>query len=261
MKLSEELGQHVHYIADGHHRVAASLVTWDKAGRPQDAGVMCVMYPLDGLSLTAFHRRVSGPVHVAELLALLEEGFEVRDVAALEEAVGCFGVYVDHRWFDLTYTGERLPGAAGLDVAILDDHVLTPLLGTHPHASPRLEITSALGGVRRAGASLRPGRRGAVHPAPPSLDQLTEVADRGEVSHRRRPTSSRSRTPGSSCADGRRLTKGRIPCVAVAGCRSRRRTGRSRPVATRCRGGGVVDLLSAAAELRGRPRDRLRRWR
>ena len=181
MELSEELGQRVHYIADGHHRVAASLVTWDKAGRPQDAGVMCVMYPLDGLSLTAFHRRVSGPVHVAELLALLEKGFEVREVAALEEAVGCFGVYVDHGWYDLTYTRERLPGAAGLDVAILDDHVLAPLLGPHPHASPRLEIASAVGGVDELVQACDQDAGALFTLRPPSLDQLTEVADRGEV--------------------------------------------------------------------------------
>ena len=181
LELSEELGRRVHYIADGHHRVAASLATWDKSGRPQDAGVMCVMYPLDGLSLTAFHRRVSGPVHVNELLGLLEKSFEVREVAALEEAVGCFGVYVDHGWYDLTYTGERLPGAAGLDVAILDDHVLTPLLGTHPHASPRLEIVSALGGVEELVHACDQDAGALFTLRPPSLDQLTDVADRGEV--------------------------------------------------------------------------------
>ena len=52
----------VHYVADGHHRVAASLEVWQRQGRPADAGVMCVIYPLDGLSLLAFHRRVAGPV-------------------------------------------------------------------------------------------------------------------------------------------------------------------------------------------------------
>ena len=36
--LSAELGGGVHYIADGHHRVAASLDVWHAAGRPADAG-------------------------------------------------------------------------------------------------------------------------------------------------------------------------------------------------------------------------------
>ena len=181
MELSEELGQCVHYIADGHHRVAASLAVWDKAGRPHDAGVMCVMYPLDGLSLTAFHRRVGGPVHAAELLALLEKDCEVREVTALEEVVGCFGVYVDHGWYDLTYARERLPGAAGLDVAILDDLVLTPLLGPHPHASARLEIASARGGVEELVHACDQDAGALFTLRPPTLDQLTEVADRGEV--------------------------------------------------------------------------------
>ena len=47
--LVEELGGGVHYIADGHHRVAASLEEWRTAGKPPDAGVLCVVYPLDGL--------------------------------------------------------------------------------------------------------------------------------------------------------------------------------------------------------------------
>ncbi len=180
-KLSEELGHRVHYIADGHHRVAASLAVWDNAGRPHDAGVMCVMYPLDGLSLTAFHRRVRGPVDVTDVLVLLGKGCEVREVATLEETVGCFGVYVDHRWYDLTYTRERLPGAAGLDVAILDDLVLAPLLGPNPHASPRLEIASAQGGVEELVHACDQDAGALFTLRPPSLDQLTEVADRGEV--------------------------------------------------------------------------------
>jgi uncharacterized protein (DUF1015 family) len=179
--LSEELGDRVHYIADGHHRVAASLAVWENSGRPRDAGVMCVMYPLDGLSVMAFHRRVTGPVHAGELLGLLAESFDVREVAEAEEAVGCSGVYVDHRWYDVTCTRERPPGASGLDVAILDDHVLAPLLGSHPHTSPRLEIHSALGGVDELVRACDEDAGALFTLRPPSLDQLTEVADRGEV--------------------------------------------------------------------------------
>src|SRR3954447_22369828 len=46
-ELSAELSEGVHYIADGHHRVAASLDVWRAAGMPADAGVMCVIYPFD----------------------------------------------------------------------------------------------------------------------------------------------------------------------------------------------------------------------
>ena len=145
--LATELGRRVHYIADGHHRVAASLTVWETLGRPHDAGVMCVMYPVDGLRLRAFHRRVAGPVGTDELLALLAAGFVVREVGDAGEVEGFCGVYVDRRWHDVVHQHDRLPGVAGLDVSILDEQVLAPLLGVAPHASPRLEIASALGGV------------------------------------------------------------------------------------------------------------------
>ena len=179
--LAAELGRRVHYIADGHHRVAASLAVWEKLGRPHDAGVMCVMYPVDGLRLRAFHRRVAGPVGTDELLALLAAAFVVREVGDAGEVQGFCGVYVDGRWHDVVHQRDRLPGVAGLDVSILDEQVLAPLLGVAPHASPRLEIASALGGVAALTQACDRDAGALFTLRPPTLDQLIEVADRGEV--------------------------------------------------------------------------------
>ena len=178
--LSEQLSRAVHYIADGHHRVAASLRVWQLAGRPSDAGLLCVIYPLDGLRLLAFHRRVAGPVDASELLALLADAFDVRDVAHPDDATGTFAVYLDGRWYDASYRGERSAGAAGLDIAILNDQVLAPLLGVGPHAASRLEIVRFPTENELTEACDQDG--GALFVLrPPTLDQLTEVADRGEV--------------------------------------------------------------------------------
>jgi uncharacterized protein (DUF1015 family) len=179
--LCEELGRAVHYVADGHHRIAASLTVWERSGRPHEAGVMCVMYPLDGLSLRAFHRRVTGPVGADQLQGLLAEGVEVREVAGLDDVAGFCGAYVERRWHELRHTGTRLPGVAGLDVAVLDDHVLAPLLGGAPHASPRLEIASGLDGMEALTQACDEDAGALFVLRPPTLDQLTEVADRGEV--------------------------------------------------------------------------------
>ena len=66
--LAAALDDGVHYIADGHHRVAARLRAWERAGRPADAGVLCMVFAMEGLTMSAFHRRVSGPVDAAALL-------------------------------------------------------------------------------------------------------------------------------------------------------------------------------------------------
>lgn len=179
--LSGELNRGVHYIADGHHRVAASLSVWRRAGQPPGAGVMCVIYPMDGLRLLAFHRRVTGPVDADDLLTLLSETFDIADIAHPDEATGCFGLYVDGRWYDASYTGDRSPGAAGLDIAILNSQVLEPLLGPGSPAPPGLEIASALSPLDELTRVCDQDGGALFALRPPTLEQLMEVADRGEV--------------------------------------------------------------------------------
>jgi uncharacterized protein (DUF1015 family) len=179
--LSQELSEAVHYIADGHHRVAASLREWQLAGRPSDAGVLCVIYPLEGLRLLAFHRRVVGPMPASSLLGFLSDEFDVRDIAHPDDATGCFGVYVEGRWFDASYNGVRSPGAAGLDIAVLNDQVLEPLLGVGAQAASRLEIASALTSLTELTQRCDQDGGALFALRPPTLDRLMDVADRGEV--------------------------------------------------------------------------------
>ena len=40
--LLPELDRARHYVADGHHRVAASRVLWERAGRPAEPALVCV---------------------------------------------------------------------------------------------------------------------------------------------------------------------------------------------------------------------------
>ena len=174
--LIEELGAADFYIADGHHRVAARLEEWRLAGKPADAGLLGVVHPMDGLRLSAFHRRLSGPVDAKVLLGLLTGDFEVRAVAGQPTPrPGSIGLYVEGRWYDVTYLVERPAGAAGLDVAILQ-RVLDRLTGagaveTVPSGTSVVEL------MRRCDVDA-----GALFTlAPPEIEALSEVADAGEV--------------------------------------------------------------------------------
>jgi uncharacterized protein (DUF1015 family) len=177
--LADELGRGVFYIADGHHRVAASLTVWHQEGLHSGSGVVCAVFPLDGLRLLAFHRRISGPIHPDSLFPLLAGAFDFSDVAHPDEATGCFALYVDGRWYDATYTGPRPPGAAGLDITILNEKVLEPLLGLDE--TPRVEITSALSPLGELTAACDADGGALFALRPPAIEQLIEVADRGEV--------------------------------------------------------------------------------
>ena len=127
-ELCRELGAVTHYIADGHHRVAASLEVWDHSGRDSRRGVLCVAYPLDGLRLAAVDRRVAGPVDAALVRSLLEASFVVRPVADAREALSTgVAVNLDRRWYSARYAGERPAGSRGLDVSLLHAGVLDRL--------------------------------------------------------------------------------------------------------------------------------------
>ena len=179
--LALQLDTHRHYIADGHHRVAAALRCWERDGRPEDGSVLCALYPQDQVFLHAFHRRVHGPVAVPEFLDALGSGFVVRRAAGPEVGPGSIGLYAGGRWYLLTPREHRgMAGVAGLDVTMLDDRVLRPLLGIEG-GDRRLEFLPEL---RDLEPTIRAcdedgGVLFTLHA--PRLDDLISVAERREV--------------------------------------------------------------------------------
>jgi uncharacterized protein (DUF1015 family) len=178
-ELSAGLGHGVHYIADGHHRVAARLHAWERAGRPPEAGVLCMLFPMDGLRMSAFHRRVAGAVDAASLLDAASGHFEVRSVPTTGEA-SAIGLYIAGRWYDLAPTGTRPAGAAGLAAAVLQDRLLGPVLGISGHGHPRLEVLPDHVPLEHPAARCDEDGGALFVLRPPSLRRLTRIADRGE---------------------------------------------------------------------------------
>ena len=162
--LAAALGDAVHYIADGHHRVAARLLAWERAGRPDDAGVLCMLFPMDGLTMSAFHRRVRGPVDAASLIDAASLHFLVRRVPTADLTTE-IGLYVAGCWYDLTPTDVRPEGAAGLDASLLHDRLLGPALGISGDGHPRLEALPDHVPLEQSDGEVRRGQRRAVRPA------------------------------------------------------------------------------------------------
>ncbi len=179
--LARLLDEHRLYIADGHHRVAAALHRWEAEGRPCGGSVLCVLYPQDQVSLHAFHRLVRGPVAVPALLDGLESAFEVRPAEGPLVQRGTLGLYAAGAWHHLVPRRRRdVPGVAGLDVTLLDEEVLRPLLGIRD-GDPRVAFLPAprpLRPVTRA-CDEDGGVLFTLHA--PGLDDLFAVADRHEV--------------------------------------------------------------------------------
>lgn len=176
------LAEQVLYVADGHHRVAASIEAWERASRPPDAGILCVLFPTDELQVLGFHRLVHGPIDVPALRRALDERFVLEDIERPDPAPGSIDVYLEGRWVRaVPRDSSRQSGAAGLDVARLQDAVLGPMLGVQAFGDPRLEFASDLESAdelaRRCDAA--GGALFLLHP--PSVDELMEVADRGDT--------------------------------------------------------------------------------
>ncbi|QIG42383.1 DUF1015 domain-containing protein [Nocardioides anomalus] len=166
-ELAAELSGATHYIADGHHRVAASLTAWHRAGEPDGSGVLCVVHPMDGLDLSAFHRRVLGPVDAEPLAALLATSVVQPVAAAPEPRAGSVGLYAGGRWSLVT-----LPPADGaLDVEVLQAEVLDRLARPVEIAHAQTPVEEL---TRRCDAD-----GGVLFTlAPPPLGALVALADR-----------------------------------------------------------------------------------
>jgi hypothetical protein len=156
---------------------------WSAAGKPADAGLLCVVRPMDGLRLDSFHRRVPGPVDLDELLQLLSEDFQVQETGRphVPPVGGSMGVYVSRRWFEITYDGEPVGGVAGLDVSILQSRVLDRLDPAPAGRTREVETIPATSPLDQLAARCDVDSGALFTLAPPTPDALVEVADGGEV--------------------------------------------------------------------------------
>ena len=189
------------YIADGHHR-AASAVNVGKQRREQQSHYhgdeafnffMAVSFPADELQIFDYNRLVKdlNGYEAEELLSQIAAvGFKVLPWAAPEHCRPPrrhnFGLYLKGRW----YLVEALPEVidesdpvAGLDVSILQDKILAPLLGIDdPRTSQRIDF---VGGIRGLDELVRRVDSGEMEMAfamyPTGMAELMAIADAGAV--------------------------------------------------------------------------------
>ncbi len=177
------------YVADGHHRAAAAsrFAAAQRAAYP-DAGddepwqrVLAVLFPSNQLRIHAYHRCVAdlGGATPDGLVAALG-AVEVGD--GLPRAPGEVGMRLEGRWYRVALPESSGPGVAGLDVELLQEHVLGPLLGVDdPRTDPRLEFVPGTRGVEELERLCERGYAVAFALHPIGVDELLAVADRGEV--------------------------------------------------------------------------------
>jgi uncharacterized protein (DUF1015 family) len=176
------------YIADGHHRSAAASRI--HALRKDDASAWFVagLYPADRLQVLPYHRVVAdlhGHTPDSFVAAVRAAGFEVLDERRDRPARrGEVCVFLTDRWWVLRATAAITTAdpVRGLDVSLLQDHVLGPILGIDdPRRSERISFVGGIRGTGYLEDRVRAGAAVAFSLFPTSLDELFAVADAGEV--------------------------------------------------------------------------------
>ena len=185
------------YIADGHHRSAsASRVAAARgAGNPQHSGdldynyFLCVAFPHDEMKILDYNRVVRdlNGQSTADFLVRIARQFTVTPLAAHGHPAraGQFGMYLDGQWYRLDIQPGLVPKdpVASLDVSLLQDHLLAPVLGIgDPRRDKRIDF---VGGIRGLGELERRVDSGEMAVAfamfPTSLEALMAVADANQV--------------------------------------------------------------------------------
>jgi uncharacterized protein (DUF1015 family) len=187
------------YVADGHHRAASAsrARAHFKAANPRHTGaeeynrVLATLFPARQLRILPYNRVVAdlGGLSAADFLAALGKRFTVSSANDPQPARrGDFRVCVAAgrtvRWYGFRI--EPAPGAsviAALDVSLLQDHVLSALLGIDdPRTSPRVDFVGGIRGTAELEKRVREGRAAAGFALfPTSLEELMAVADAGEI--------------------------------------------------------------------------------
>ena len=183
------------YIADGHHRSAASY----RAGMERRAadpapdsakeynGFMACLFPASQLRILPYNRLVLtlNGLSPQAFLDELARRFDVSDTTApAPEAGQCCHLYFGGRWRRLAWT---VPADASpverLDVSVLQDRLLGPVLGI---ADPRTSKDIAfVGGIRGTDELVRAVDSGAAAMAfsmfPTTVAQMMAIADAGAI--------------------------------------------------------------------------------
>ena len=180
------------YIADGHHRCASAVKVGlmrreehpNYIGNEEFNYFLSVLFPDEQLMIMDYNRVVK------DLNGLTSEEFmdRLNQLFDIEEEKGefkpkrkaTFGMYLDKKWYKLTAKVELLNDdpVEGLDVSILQNNVLAPLLGIEdPKTDDRIDFVGGIRGLKELERRCHDDMKVAFSMFPTSIEELFRVAD------------------------------------------------------------------------------------
>ncbi len=182
------------YIADGHHRAAAGATVARRRRKPSQTqesdSVLAVFFPHDQLKVMDYNRAVKD-LRGLSAEAFLEKisssftvtkGFAEKSPRRLHD----FGMYLGGAWHCLTIKEGAYDAndpVASLDAAILQDHLLAPVLGiADPRTDDRIKFIGGIRGMAELEKLVdQDGFAVAFSLYATTMEQIMNVADAGAI--------------------------------------------------------------------------------
>ena len=184
------------YIADGHHR-AASAVKVGLKRRRENPGYtgneefnyfLSVLFPDEELMILPYNRVVKdlNGYTQEEFLNKIKEKFDIAesDRQVSPDKKGTFGMYLGGKWYKLTAHKDIMSDdpVDGLDVAVLQDNLLAPVLGIgDSKTDKRIDFVGGIRGLSELEKRCREDCVVAFSMYATSIAELFAVADAGKL--------------------------------------------------------------------------------
>lgn len=177
------------YIADGHHRAASAAKVANKHGYVgESANFLAVMFPDNELKILDYNRVVKdlNGLSVDAFLEAISDKFSVTKIGSEEYSPtkkASYGMYVDNNWYSLEFKDLSLvegDPVASLDVAILQDYLLNPVLNIEdPRTSERIDFVGGIRGLKELEKRVSEDMVIGFAMKPTSITELIDVSDAG----------------------------------------------------------------------------------
>jgi len=187
------------YVADGHHRTAAAALVGNdlKNEKPGHTGAeeynyfLAVHFPDNQLQIIDYNRIVkdlnghdpeSFLRAIANAFSIEKTGKEAYKPTALHQ----MGMYLDGNWYGLQANSSTYADndpIASMDVTILSEQVLQPILGIHDQRTDkRIDFVGGIRGLEELERRVDSGEMAVAFAMyPVSMQQLMAIADSGEI--------------------------------------------------------------------------------
>ncbi len=185
------------YIADGHHRAASAAraraelreQSFSHTGDEEYNFFLAVIFPDDQVQILAYNRAVRdlNGLSNSEFIETVKKSFVVTEGGGEAPARrGQWGMYLDGKWYGLILRADVTPAqgtVASLDVSILQDLLLDPILGIKDvRTDKRIDFVGGVRGGQELKRLVDQGKAAVAFSLyPTTMEDLLRVSDAGEI--------------------------------------------------------------------------------